>query len=94
MEHIIPKHLSKTFNTLKDKEEKLEVLNKYYKWLEDNNTVLLLSYLEQLLQEEIRSEEQENMFVSLFQSRYKAAHSKGRRSVLRELLKLRQGNVR
>lgn len=94
MEHIIPKHLSKTFNNLKDKEEKLEVLNRYYSWLEDNNTVLLLSYLEQLLQEEIKSEEQENMFVSLFQSKYKTAHSKGRRSVLRELLKLRQGNVR
>ena len=93
MEHVIPKHLSKEFSSLKTKELKLEFLNKYYNWLEDTNTLLFLSYLKDLLEEEIRLEEKENMFVSLFQSKYKHAHSKGRRSILRELIKLGSRNV-
>jgi hypothetical protein len=94
VEHNIPKHLSKSFNNLKDKETKLEFLQSYYRWLDDPFTVLLFSSLEHNLNEEIRTEESESRFVSLFESKYKSAHSKGRRSVLRELLKLRQSNVR
>lgn len=87
-ERKIPKHLSTSFHELRSTSDRSKFLDEYDNWLDSQYSAELVRYLESLLEREIESEERNNLFVSLFQSRYHSAHSRGRRSALRELIKI------
>lgn len=66
---------------------KQEFIQQYKNWLNNDITKELLEWLEFQLQDAIEKEEGKTDFVSLFQSKYSAAHNKGSRTMLRKMIK-------
>lgn len=84
----IPVYSSKRFNSLVNKNDKDEFVKSYKSWLNSSFTKELLEHLEKELQREIEASEKETNFLTRFNFRFTEAHSKGKRTVLRKLLKL------
>ena len=80
----IPKFLSRLFNSTR-KEHKDELLHKLDTYRKNELTRELTSYLSYKIDEEVRSFESSS-FVSFFQSKYAAAHSRGKRAAYRDIL--------
>lgn len=83
----IPPFLSREFHSLKTKQERDQFLLSYNNWKKSEYTEEFLRYLEEKLLAKIREDEKEDSFVTLFQSKYKAAHNKGSRTTIREIIK-------
>ena len=66
---------------------KKEFIQKYKNWLNNEITKELVEWLDFQLQESVEKDEAKTDFMSLFQSKYSAAHSKGSRSTLRKIIK-------
>lgn len=93
MQIKIPTFLSKLFNSSNTKEDKDNLVRKLVDYRNNNLTKELVAYLEQEIEKEILEIESFS-FISLFQSKYKAAHSRGKREAYRKLLKqLRSDDV-
>lgn len=83
----IPIYSSKRFNSLPSKKDKDDFINNYKSWLNSSFTRELIEFLDKDLQREIEESEKDINFFTRFQYRFSEAYSKGKRSVLRKLLK-------
>lgn len=66
---------------------KKEFIQKYKNWTHHEMTKEFIEWIEYQLNDLVEKEESKSDFMTLFQSKYSAAHSKGKRSVFRTLLK-------
>ena len=82
----VPPHLSKEFNALKTKEEKQEFIQSYKIWLEHPHTKSLIKDFNHRIDELIKQDEQSDP-LSWFQCKYQGAKNKGKRSLLRTIIK-------
>lgn len=87
----IPNFLSKkssSFNSGADGvKEKQEFIHTYKNWLHHEMTKELAEWAEHQLNELVEKEESKSDFLTLFQSGYSDAHSKGQRVMLRKIIK-------
>lgn len=93
MKTIIPTFLSKLFNKSSTKEDKDKLIRKLRDYKSNVLTKELIQYLE--LEIERETKELDSFFpVSLFQSKYKSAHSRGKRQAYLNIIKqLRSDDV-
>lgn len=84
----IPIYSSKRFNSLSSKEDKDNFVKSYKSWLKNPFTRELIDHLNKELQREIEESEKDINFFTRFQFRFAEAYCKGKRSVLRKLLKI------
>lgn len=91
MKVMIPAFLNAKFSECKTKEEKDEFLKAYNNWKSLELTEEFVSYLEQSLSLSISEEDKENLFTTLFQSKYFRAGKKAERNLLRRLIKQIKG---
>jgi hypothetical protein len=82
----IPRFLQERFSECKSKKEKDELSTKYKRFLNDPILEELVKYCSKELEREIKEEESKS-FVSAFLFKYSFAFSRGKRSLLRTLLK-------
>lgn len=80
----IPKFLSRLFNST-DRNNKDVLIHKLDTYRKNELTHELISYLEYQIEKEIQSEETTS-FISLFQSKYAVANSRGKRAAYRDIL--------
>lgn len=86
-EFRIPRASSERFNALPTKEDKQKFISAYKAWKNNPFTKELTTLLESELQKEIEAEESKSDFLSKFQFGFSQAVSKGKRLILRKLLK-------
>ena len=86
-EFLIPKASAKRFHSLKSKEEKDKFIAEYKSWRNHPFTKDLISQLEDELKHELEKEDNKTSFVSRFEFGFSSAVSRGKRSLLRKLIK-------
>ena len=84
---VLPKASSKRFHSLKTKEEKDKFILEYKSWRNHPFTKDLMELLESELEHEIEKEDSKNSFMSKFEFGFSTAFSRGKRSLLRKLIK-------
>jgi hypothetical protein len=88
VETRIPRASSERWSSLTTKEEKDKFVQQYKTWKNNPFTKEFISFLEkQMIEETIQQDKKEN-FLSLFSFRFSEAVSRGKRTVLRELIKI------
>lgn len=87
MQVKIPNFLSKISSGIRDQEAKKALVLRYQNWLNNEMTKEFLEWVEFQLQDSIDKEESKDDFLTLFQSKYYGATQKGKRSVLRKIIK-------
>lgn len=87
VETRIPKASSERWSSLTSKEEKDKFVQQYKTWKNNPFTKELILNLEKQLTEELVQQDKKDSFISLFSFRFSEAVSKGKRSILRELIK-------
>lgn len=86
-ERRIPKFLSKRIHSLGSTEEKRKALEQFEIWKSSDITKDYILFLESKIEHLLREDEDKTDWLSLFHMKYKKAHDKGQRSILRFLLK-------
>jgi hypothetical protein len=86
-EFRVPRASSARFNSLPTKEDKEKFISSYKAWKNNPFTKELIVLLENDLDKEVEAEESKSDFLSRFQFTFSSALSRGKRSVLRKLLK-------
>lgn len=86
-EFRVPRASSARFNSLPTKEDKEKFISSYKAWKNNPFTKELIVLLENDLDKEVEAEESKSDFLSRFQFGFSSALSRGKRSVLRKLLK-------
>lgn len=87
VETRIPKASSERWSSLTSKEEKDKFVQQYKTWKNNPFTKEFIANLEKQLTEELVQQDKKDSFISLFSFRFSEAVSKGKRSILRELIK-------
>lgn len=87
VETRIPRASSERWNSLATKEEKDKFVQQYKSWKQNPFTKELILHLEKLAVEESIQQDKKENFLSLFSFRFSEAVSRGKRLVLRELIK-------
>lgn len=87
VETRIPKASSERWTSLSTKEEKDKFVQQYKNWRNNPFTKELIQHLERLAVEESIQQDKKESFISLFSFRFSEAVSRGKRLVLRELIK-------
>lgn len=83
----IPAFLSDQHHAAKSMEAKKELLERFDIWSCSDITKSYIVYLEKHLDLLQKEDEEKTDWLSLFHFRYKQAHNKGQRTLLRKLLK-------
>lgn len=83
----IPKASSSRWSSLSTKEERDKFVQQYRTWKKNPFTEELIKYLEDELLNEAQAQDKKEGFLSLFQFRFSEAMSRGRRVLLRDLIK-------
>lgn len=84
----IPRASQARWGSLQTKEEKDKYVQQYKAWKNNQFTKEFLEHMNQTLEFESVNQDKETGFLSLFQFRFSEAVARGRRSVLRELIKI------
>jgi hypothetical protein len=84
----IPRASQARWSSLQTKEEKDKYVQQYKAWKSNQFTKEFLEHMSQTLEAESVNQDKETGFLSLFQFRFSEAVARGRRSVLRELIKI------
>ena len=87
VETRIPRASVERWNTLTTKEEKDKFVQQYRTWKNNPFTKEFILFLEKQQQEESLQQDKKENFLSLFSFRFSEAVSRGKRIVLRELIK-------
>lgn len=87
VETRIPRASVERWNSLTTKEEKDKFVQQYRNWKNNPYTKELISHLERMAVEESINQDKKENFLSLFVFRFSEAVSRGKRLVLRELIK-------
>lgn len=87
VETRIPRASVERWNSLTTKEEKDKFVQQYRNWRNNPYTKELISHLERMAVEESINQDKKENFLSLFVFRFSEAVSRGKRLVLRELIK-------
>lgn len=83
----IPKASLNRWSSLATKEDKDKFVQQYKTWKKNPFTIEYINYLESELLNESVSQDRKEGFLSLFQFRFSEAISRGKRILLRELIK-------
>jgi len=86
-EHRIPSFLSRLHHKATTTEEKRKVLEQKDIWLANQITKEYKLFLEKQLESLLKEDEEKTDWLSIFHWKYKKAHNKGKRTILRSLLK-------
>jgi hypothetical protein len=86
-ERKIPPFLSDKHHTAPTVEAKKQVLEHYDIWSSHSITQSYKLWLEKQLEALIKEDEEKTDWLSFFHYKYKQAHNKGQRALLRKLLK-------
>lgn len=86
-EFRVPKASAERFNSLPTKEDKAKFISAYKSWKNNTFTKEFITLLELELEKEIEQEENKIDFLSRFQFGFSSAVAKGRRLILRKILK-------
>ncbi len=84
----IPRASQARWSTLQTKEEKDKYVQQYKSWKQNPFTKELIEHLTASLEAESVNQDKETGFLSLFQFRFSEAVARGKRTVLRELIKI------
>jgi hypothetical protein len=87
MEYKIPAFLSELHHGAASPEQKRLLLQRYNEWLLNDITKSYILHLEKQLLVITKEDEEKTDWLSVFHWKYKQAHAKGQRSLLRKLLK-------
>lgn len=87
VETRIPRASTERWNALNTKEEKDKFVQQYKNWKNNPFTKEFIQYLDKLAVEESVQQDKKESFISLFTFRFSEAVSRGKRLVLRELIK-------
>lgn len=87
VETRIPRASVERWNSLTTKEEKDKFVQQYRNWRNNPYTKELITHLERMAVEESINQDKKENFLSLFVFRFSEAVSRGKRLVLRELIK-------
>lgn len=87
IETRIPLASKDRWSSLSTKEEKDKFVQQYNSWKKNPFTQELIKYYEAQLIKETESQDKEQGFLSLFSFRFSEAVSRGKRIILRELIK-------
>lgn len=87
VETRIPRASIERWNSLTTKEEKDKFVQQYRTWKNNPFTKELIAHLDKLAVEESIQQDKKESFISLFSFRFSEAVSRGKRLVLRELIK-------
>lgn len=87
VETRIPLASKDRWSILSTKEDKDKFVQQYNTWKKNPFTQELIKHYEELLQKEIAEQDKERGFLSLFHFRFSEAVSRGKRLLLRDLLK-------
>lgn len=87
VETRIPRASVERWNALTTKEDKDKFVQQYRNWKNNPFTKELINYLDKLAVEESINQDKKENFLSLFVFRFSEAVSRGKRLVLRELIK-------
>ena len=82
----VPAFLSKKFNSLSTREEKIKLLDDYEIWKLMDITKSYILHLEEELERAVKEDEDKTDWLSWFSFKYTQAHNKGKRSFIRKLL--------
>lgn len=86
-QHRIPPASYKRFQSLPSREAKDDFFRSYQEWLNHPFTKDFIFYMNEMLEREIIENESKTDFWSRFQYKYSEAFSKGKRTLLRKLIK-------
>lgn len=93
MKYKIPKFVTRLFNHKGNKEEKDKLVSRLNDFHHNELTKELIKYLEQEVEKEVL-EVESSTFISLFQSKYHTALSRGKRTAYRNIInQLRSDDV-
>lgn len=84
----IPRASQARWSSLQTKEEKDKYVQQYKAWKNNPFTKELIEHLSTSLEAESVNQDKETGFLSLFQFRFSEAVARGKRTVLRELIKI------
>lgn len=87
-EYRIPPFLSGEHHKANNPKEKQALLEQYVIWSKHDITKQYIMWLEKQLIDLQQKDEDKTDWLSVFQFKYTQAHTKGKRSVLRNLLKV------
>lgn len=87
IETRIPLASKDRWSSLSTKEEKDKFVQQYNTWKKNPFTQELIKHYESMLVKETDTQDKEQGFLSLFHFRFSEAVSRGKRIILRELLK-------